>query len=137
MRLGSCTFALVLSGAFFLYPACARAADDDAGGIWGGEHVSMEVTKTGAELEFDCATGTIQQPLPLEHPGKFRLKGTFTQEHGGPVREDEPPATHPATYSGTVENDTIRLRIEVAGRTGKPQEYVLKKGERERVVKCL
>lgn len=136
MNPGSHRLALVLLGGFLLCAASAPAAEDDSASVWGGEHVSMQVTKTGAELDFDCATGTIQQPLPLDHPGKFRLKGTFTQEHGGPVRENEPPATHPATYSGTVDNDALRLRVEVEGHTGETQEYVLKRGHPGRVMKC-
>lgn len=111
------------------------AASDDAPNVWGGQHVSMQVTRTGAELQFDCATGTISEPLPLDKPGRFRVKGTFTREHGGPVRRNEPPAARDATYSGIIENDTIRLRIEVAGQD-QAQEYVLNKGQQGRVVKC-
>jgi len=104
--------------------------------IWGGQHVSLEVTKTGAELEFDCATGSIREPLPVDKTGRFRLKGTFTQEHGGPVRKEEPPATREATYSGTIEDGTMRLRIEFGGDQESAPEYVLKRGQPGRVLKC-
>ena len=102
---------------------------------WGGQHVAMEVTKTGAQLEFDCASGEIKEPLPLDKPGQFQVKGTFTPEHGGPVRRDEAPATRDATYSGSLENDTLTLRIEVSGQS-EAQEYVLRKGQAGRVMRC-
>ena len=54
--------------------------------IWGGDHVRLEVTRNGAELEFDCATGTITEPLP-DTDGTFSLKGTFTPERALRARD--------------------------------------------------
>ena len=28
-------------------------------GVWGGEHIRMDVTDSGADIEFDCARGTV------------------------------------------------------------------------------
>jgi hypothetical protein len=102
---------------------------------WGGEHVHMEVSKSGATLDFDCAHGAITQALPQK--GKFSLKGTFTPERGGPTRDDAPP-TVDATYSGTIADDSMTLRIVLAGsdKGQTPIEYALKKGERGNVRKC-
>jgi hypothetical protein len=102
---------------------------------WGGEHVRMDVSKSGATLDFDCATGTITQTLPQQ--GTFSLKGTFTPEHGGPTR-DSPPPTIDATYSGTIKDDTLTLRIVLAGKEKDPEapQYALMKGSQGNVRKC-
>jgi hypothetical protein len=106
--------------------------------IWGGDHVRLEVTRNGAELEFDCATGTITESLP-DTDGTFSLKGTFTPERGGPTRDGETSRSD-ATYSGTIENDTMSLRIVLAGADSDQDReaptYVLVKGRLGRVMKC-
>ena len=102
---------------------------------WGGEHVRMEVTRSGATLDFDCAHGTITHVLP--QTGKFSLKGTFTPERGGPTRDDSPP-TVDATYSGAIADDSMTLRIVLANsdKDQAPLEYRLTKGNRGNVRKC-
>ena len=101
---------------------------------WGGDHVRMEVTTSGAELEFDCATGTITDAMP-ETDGTFSLKGTFTPERGGPSRDGE-TSRIVATYSGTIENDTMALRIVLDGRDQEATNYVLARGREGNVMKC-
>src|SRR5258708_35924044 len=60
-----------------------------ARGIWGGEHILLEGSGKGAEVEFDCARGQITRPLQLNNQGNFDCHGTFTLKHGGPVRRAE------------------------------------------------
>ena len=103
--------------------------------IWGGDHVRMNVTPSGAELEFDCATGTITETVP-ETDGTFSLKGTFTPQRGGPTRRDEPPRTTAAVYSGTIERDTMTLHIVLAGNGREVGQYVLSRGAAGAVMKC-
>jgi hypothetical protein len=45
-------------------------------GTWGGEHVFLEVSEKGADVEFDCARGQISQPIALE-PTTLRLTAGF------------------------------------------------------------
>jgi hypothetical protein len=105
---------------------------------WGGDHVRLEVITSGAELEFDCATGTITGALP-ETDGTFSLKGTLTPERGGPTRDGETSRID-ATYSGTIKNDTMSLRIVLAGanrdKDGEAATYVLVKGRAGKLMKC-
>ena len=82
-----------------------------ATGMWGGEHILLEVSGNGAEAEFDCARGHITQPLALNGHGDFDLSGTFTPEHGGPVRRDETPTPLLARYSGHVDGDSMTLTV--------------------------
>jgi len=88
-----------------------------AKGTWGGEHVLLEVSEKGADLEFDCAHGQITQPLTIGKLGNFDAAGTFTPEHGGPVRRDEVTPTEPARYSGKVDGDTMSFTVTVGKET--------------------
>jgi hypothetical protein len=103
---------------------------------WGGDHVRLEVTASGAELEFDCATGTISEPLPHAE-GDFSLNGTFTPERGGPTRDGETSRIN-ATYSGTIKNDTMSLRVLLTGQDHDREvgTYSLTKGRSVNLMKC-
>jgi hypothetical protein len=74
--------------------------------VWGGEHVEMQVTEGGAQLEFDCGTGAITEPLAADSQGHFSLKGTITPGQGGPTRQGETPQTIDATYAGDINGAT-------------------------------
>ena len=101
--------------------------------LWGGDHVRMDVTSNGAELDFDCAVGMITEVVP-EKDGAFTLKGTFTPQRSGPSRDDGPRAIA-ATYAGTIEGDTMTLRIVLPGQD-QPAQYVLERGRPGTVRKC-
>ena len=95
-------------------PAQANARENakmNVVGTWGGEHVILDVSKNGAVLEFDCAHGQIDQPLILDKKGRFAARGTFTPEHGGPVRRDEITPSSAARYSGEVKGDVMTLKV--------------------------
>jgi hypothetical protein len=94
----------------------------------------MEVTKDGAQLEFDCATGAITEPLAPDSRGYFRLKGTLTPEHSGPIRQGEVPQAIDATYSGVIENDTMTLQLIIRGK--ELAHFALKRGQQGKLVKC-
>src|SRR5215216_8153500 len=72
-----------------------------ATGLWGGQHISMNVSSKSATIEYDCATGVINGPLIVDADGHFSLHGTHRMERGGPVRANDNPPEHPATYTGT------------------------------------
>src|SRR5204863_4927903 len=55
-------------------------------GSWGGQHVGLVATDTGATIEYDCAAGTIAGPLKLGANGEFDWTGIHYPGHGGPVR---------------------------------------------------
>jgi hypothetical protein len=92
----------------------AYAAEDRntaATGTWGGEHVLLQVSKNGTDLEFDCARGQITQPIALDKHGNFDVPGTFTPEHGGPVARDESVPFVQARYSGHVDGERMSLTV--------------------------
>jgi hypothetical protein len=105
-------------------------------GDWGGQHVRLSVTAGGAAVEFDCAHGTLDEPLLLDEQGRFRVKGRYTRERGGPVRKGEEEDTRPASYSGSSDGRTLTLSLTPEGaETLGPFE--LERGRPARLVKCL
>lgn len=112
----------------------AQHPDKVSVGIWGGRSLQMEVTQQGAELEFDCARGTISEPLSLDANGKFQAKGTFRTE-GGPARKDPLPGID-VVYAGTVEGDTMQLEFTLAYDKGSPEKFTLVRGQPANLRKC-
>jgi hypothetical protein len=110
--------------------------DKVAAGVWGGEHIQLQVTESGASIEYDCAHGTIDQPLMLDAQGRFDVKGTHVREHGGPVRRDDKPNSHLARYTGSVESKTMTLTVTLTDAQDASNTYTLTQGEQGRLFKC-
>jgi hypothetical protein len=104
--------------------------------VWGGNHASMRVTLQGANLEFDCAHGSILEPIKANAKGEFVARGTYTPEHGGPITPDNSPRDLPATYKGTIEGNTMRLDVTPDDKHQTPEPFTLTRGKAGRVVKC-
>ena len=86
-------------------------------GMWGGQHVGLNVTAARAEIEFDCAHGTIDQPIELDSEGRFDAIGTLELE-GGPISvpldgKAIERKTFSARYRGRVESDKILLKVTI------------------------
>src|SRR5258708_31027602 len=113
-------------------PAARRSAV--ATGTWGGAHIILEVSEKGADVEFDCAHGQITQPITVDPRGHFDAAGTFSPEHGGPIRRDEETTAAPARYSGHVTGDTMDLTI-VRGEE-KIGPYTLTRGSHPMLMQC-
>jgi hypothetical protein len=103
--------------------------------VWGGDHVEMEITGTGARLEFDCAHGTIDEAVRIDRKGTFQAKGTFTPERSGPSRDGDASRPAKATYAGTITDDTMTLRI-VVDDQDRDNTYVLARDRPGNVRKC-
>ncbi len=105
-----------------------------ATGLWGGQHISMNVSAKSAAIEYDCASGEINGPLVIETDGSFSLHGTHRMERGGPVRADEKPSGEPATYTGTIKGNTMTLTLKVGD--SDEETFTLEKGKPGELVKC-
>jgi hypothetical protein len=88
-----------------LLPAgCATPgnASEHLVGIWGGPHVGASFQGGLADLSFDCAAGTIDDPLYPARDGSFSAKGTYRTGASGPVKVGQFFKSQGAVYSGQV-----------------------------------
>jgi len=106
-------------------------------GIWGGPHIIMEVTATGASITYDCAVGVIDQKISLDSTGHFDVRGTHTKQHAGPTRSDETPDRHPARYTGQVEGTNMTLLLELTDTKERVGTFSLKLGEQPELTRCF
>jgi hypothetical protein len=118
-------------------PAVAGEARRIASGLWGGDHLRMMVSDMGARLEYDCAVGTIDQPIVLDASGRFAAKGSYAPERGGPSR-DGSAAVARARYTGRVGGDTMTLTLTVTLESSKERVgmFTLKRGDDVLLTKC-
>ena len=103
-------------------------------GVWGGDHIRMEVGAKSATVEYDCAHGKIEGPLTVDSQGRFNLRGTHTPERGGPVRADEPARAQSASYTGSISGDKMTLTLKVSG--NEDETFTLEKGKEGELFKC-
>jgi hypothetical protein len=135
------------NGIFFLLlgallaTAAGPCAKDLAGPIapseWGGEHIGLTVSANGGALEYDCASGTIDQPIVSATNGNFIAQGTHTPGHGGPIMVGEVPDRHPAQYEGWTDGETMRLSVTLTDTGQKLGTFTLVRGQSPRVFRCL
>jgi hypothetical protein len=103
-------------------------------GLWGGQHVQMKVGAKSATIEYDCANGVIDGPLVIDAGGHFNLRGTHHMERGGPVRADESSKGQPATYTGTIDGNTMTLTLKFDDADA--ETFTLEKGKEGELFKC-
>ena len=108
----------------------------DGAGVWGGPNVRLQVSEQGATVEFGCAHGSMLEPIKPDASGLFSVAGTYTPEHGGPIRKDETANDLPATYKGRVSGDTMRLEIVLPDKTIQPPPFTLIRGGGGKLIKC-
>ena len=105
-------------------------------GVWGGEHISIEVVGRSALIEYDCARGTIDGPFTIDANGQFTWRGSYSREHGGPVRRDERSNAQQAVYKGRINRDTMTLKVTLANSEDSPGTFTLTRGQQGKVWKC-
>ena len=110
--------------------------DKLATGIWGGDHIRAEVTDRGAEIEFDCAHGAIEEAIALNSKGGFDVPGKYAPEHGGPVRNNEASKEISVRYVGSVRDSEIGLTIINTDTKETIGAFTLTHGNDGRVMKC-
>jgi hypothetical protein len=128
-------FAAFAALAAFCSLAFANGADVQSG-TWAGQHIVMEVTSTGATVEFDCAHGTLDAPLALDSGGRFEVSGSFTPERGGPTRGDSASRAVPARYTGSLDDSTLTVTVVLTENKVTVGVFTLRHGARARLFKC-
>lgn len=130
---------MMMVGVTLLLAAPAAAggrATKIAGGEWGGEHVRLVVREAGADVEFDCAHGSLDAALAVDEKGGFDVPGRFTRRSGGPVHKDRPPQSEPVRYRGAVAGDSMTLEVVPADGGESYGSFRLKRAEPGRLVRC-
>jgi hypothetical protein len=89
--------ALLLSGCRTL-----EGKPDHVLGVWGGPHAGLTFQGGLADVLFDCATGTIDEPLYAVAGGPFSIKGTYRTGPPGPVKVGQFFQSQSAVYAGDV-----------------------------------
>jgi hypothetical protein len=132
-------FLLMAAGVLLI--AAGPCSTDLAGPIaaceWGGDHVGLTVSPTGGTLEYDCASGTIDQPVVAAANGNFVAQGTHTIGHGGPIMVGEIPDRHPARYEGWTDGRTMKLSVTLTDNGQKLGDFTLARGQSPHVFRCL
>lgn len=124
---------LLLAGSACLDPEIP----DLVTGEWGGDHLGMIASSTGATLEYDCAMGKILEPIRPDGAGRFVATGEHYPGHGGPIRIDEEQVRRPASYLGTVRGKSLTLTVTLTDSSQVLGSYVLIRGGSPHVLKCL
>jgi len=128
---------LVLIAAFGI-SACAMLPQPPPylAGQWGGPHVSLMLEGGLGTLEYDCASGTIDTAVSPGPDGHFTATGTHRPGQGGPIRVGQIFVSYRATYSGTVEKDSMTLggRLEDGTILG---PFSLTRGSQGQLTRCL
>jgi hypothetical protein len=135
MKKSACALALVVglaAGRCMTSPTPVVAL-----GPWGGSHLSMDVTSTGARLEYDCAGGVIEEPLRPDAEGRFTAAGVHTPGHGGPVREGEVLPALRARYEGRIQGERMTLLVTLTETRVVLGSFELQRGSPGLLVRCL
>jgi hypothetical protein len=103
-------------------------------GTWGGDHMRFEVTEGGAKIDLDCAHASVEGKIKVDRAGRFNVWGTYYQEHGGPVREEEEARGERVRLTGRVGGSLMKLTV-TRGAT-QVGTYTLTRDREARVIKC-
>jgi hypothetical protein len=106
-----------------------------ATGAWGGQDIRLEVTDNGANIQFACATATIDEPVTLNSEGGFDVKGKFKAQRPGPTRagEDNSVAAH---FVGHLKDQELTLTISNLETKETIGTFIMTLGGAARVKRC-
>ena len=106
-------------------------------GVWGGQHMGLWLENGRGRIEYDCASGTIDEPLRLDRRGRFNVKGTHHKQRGGPIRIDAPSKDQPARYTGSLVGQTLTITVTLTTTRETIGTFRLTHNQEPRIVKCL
>jgi hypothetical protein len=78
-------------------------------GTWCSEDTHLTANRFGGAMAFQCAEGSLEQPLRVDAQGRFDVPGTYLDKPGFP--RPTPPAPIPARYQGQVIGSMMVLTL--------------------------
>ena len=121
-----------------LLPFRARAGTSVTGS-WGGDHIALVATATGARVELDCGHGRSDEPLQANADGTFEARGTYVPEEGGPTDLSRPSTARilVVLYKGWTDGGRMRLTVLVPETGREIGSFSLCSGCQPHLEKCL
>ena len=114
-------------------PASDRARSAVPAGVWGGEHINLEITERGALVEYNCARGEIPEPLRLDAEGRFQARGITSRTRGRSATAKLP--RRPASYCGSIRGRTMKLTVTLTEASERIGTFTLAQGGEGDLVK--
>jgi hypothetical protein len=105
-------------------------------GMWGGDHISLDVSENGATIDYDCAHGSMTEKLTADANGNFTARGFHVREHPGPTREGEDANGQPVIYRGSIKDSNMTLTVSPEGGGESIGTFNLTHGKYARIRKC-
>ena len=127
-----------IPAALLLVAGCATMDSGPAylTGGWGGPHAGASFDGGLGDVQFDCASGSIDTQVFPAEDGRFEAKGSYREGAPGPVRVGQVFRSQTATYSGTVVEGVMTLNVELEdGSMVGP--FTLAMGARPQLNRCL
>jgi hypothetical protein len=146
MRPNVALLAPFLSAALLAGCATMPGKPDNLGGAWSGPHAALLFQGGLGEAQFDCASGTIDDPVFPGADGSFSAKGTYRAGAPGPVKVGQFFKSQAAIYSGSVQSAgknagksgpkamTLNVTLEDETRLG---PFTLTEGAPPQLTRCL
>jgi hypothetical protein len=113
----------------------AQIHDKLATGAWGGQDIRAQVKDDGADIEFGCASATIDEPIILNSAGGFDVKGKFAARRPGPTRAGENNSVA-ARFVGHLRDQELTLTISNLESKESIGTFTLTHGGAARVKRC-
>ncbi|MFN2576086.1 MAG: hypothetical protein ABR607_00180 [Pyrinomonadaceae bacterium] len=104
-------------------------------GLWGGQHISVEVNDQGAAVEYDCAHATMERRITIDRHGRFSVPGTQIPERGGPVRRDQ-SLGYAVIFKGQVSGKKMTLSVSNSLTKELVGTFTLLHGAQPKLMKC-
>ena len=105
-------------------------------GVWGGRHIRFEVTGRGANVEYDCAHGTVEGRIVVDRRGRFTAYGLHYEERGGPSRPGDDAAGYRVRLNGRVGGSLMKLTVTRPDTKEVIGTYTLARDREPELVKC-
>ena len=129
-RLLLAAFALALAGCETIMPGLQPKS-----GSWGGQNIAVVLEGGSGTVDFDCASGTIDEAIFPGDGGVFSVKGTYRTGQSGPIKVGQIFRSQAATYAGTIvkENMTLSVSLEDGTEVG---PFTLREGAPPQINRC-